>query len=58
MKNLIGSLKTNLAEKDGRLDEYENLIKKLKLEQDELQAELKEQKTKNNVSINNFLHIL
>lgn len=58
MKVLVGSLKVNLVEKDGKLDEYENLIKKLKLEQDELRVELEEQKTKNNVStLDKFLSV-
>lgn len=49
MKTIIGNLKTNLIEKEGKLDEYETLIKRLRREQDELHSELDEQKTKNNV---------
>lgn len=49
MKTIIGNLKTNLIEKEGKLDEYETLIKRLRREQDELHIELDEQKTKNNV---------
>lgn len=52
MKTIIGNLKTNLIEKEGKLDEYETLIKRLRCEQDELHSELDQQKTKNNVRRN------
>lgn len=54
MKTIIGNLKTNLIEKEGILDEYETLIKRLRREQDELHSELDEQKTKNNVRRHSF----
>ncbi|XP_063696225.1 ribosome-binding protein 1 isoform X2 [Culicoides brevitarsis] len=50
MKTIIGNLKTNLIEKENKLDEYETLIKRLKHEEDVLRSELDEQKTKNNDS--------
>lgn len=49
MKAMIGNLKTNLIEKEGKLDAYETLMRQLKREQDELHSELDQQKTKNNV---------
>lgn len=57
MKTLIGNLKSNLLEKESKLDEYETLLKRLRLEQDELRSELDQQKTKNNVR-NFFKNIL
>lgn len=57
MKTIIGNLKTNLIEKEGVLDEYETLIKRLRREQDDLHRELDEQKTKNNVR-RHFLFLL
>lgn len=51
MNTLIGNLKANLTDKDGKLDEFETLIKRLRLEQDELRSDLEQQKIKNNVRL-------